>query len=132
MLIAKMSEWKNDKGEIIIKQDSQIGGTMRLGSYPCKIDKNSLAYNIYKTNKISERHRHRYEVNIYYKKILEQNGLKFSGMSPDNKLTEIVEFSDHPFFIATQFHPELKSRPFSAHPIFIELINAAKKYKNNI
>lgn len=131
MLIAKMSEWKNDKGEIIIKQDSQIGGTMRLGSYPCKIDKNSLAYNIYKTSKISERHRHRYEVNIYYKKILEQNGLKFSGMSPDNKLTEIVEYSDHPFFIATQFHPELKSRPFSAHPIFIELINAAKKYKNN-
>ncbi len=102
---------------------------MRLGSYPCKIQKNSLAYDIYKNEDIKERHRHRYEVNINFKDKLEAAGLAFSGMSPDGSLTEIVEIKDHPFFIGVQFHPELKSRPFCPHPIFINFIKAAIKNK---
>jgi CTP synthase len=130
-LIAKISEWQVNNDIKFIKEDSDIGGTMRLGSYPCNILKNSLAYEIYKSTKVNERHRHRYEVNIKYKKQLEDGGLIFSGMSSNNNLTEIVEIDKHPFFLATQFHPELKSRPFCAHPIFINLLNAAKKYKKN-
>jgi CTP synthase len=125
-LISMMHEWEKQGGEKQ-KQGKDLGGTMRLGSYPCHISKNSLAYEIYGEEKISERHRHRYEVNINYKKNLEDAGLIFSGMSPDGNLTEIIELKDHPFFIGVQFHPELKSKPFSPHPIFLKFIEAAKK-----
>ncbi len=103
---------------------------MRLGAYPCAIKKGSVAEKIYNATKISERHRHRYEVNINYKDKLEKAGLTFSGMSPDNKLPEIVEIKDHPFFVGVQFHPELKSKPFAAHPLFVSFVESAIKNKN--
>jgi CTP synthase len=100
---------------------------MRLGAYPCKISKKTLAEKIYKDLTISERHRHRYEVNVSFKEELENAGLIFSGMSPDGKLPEIIEIKDHPFFIGVQFHPELKSKPFLPHPLFKSLIKSAIK-----
>ena len=121
-----MNEWiENYK---IHKQDKQnYGGSMRLGSYVSKLNKDSHIYSIYKTNKITERHRHRYEVNYNFKKIIESSGVFFSGMSPDGKLAEVMEIKDHPWFIAVQFHPELKSTPFKPHPIFNSFINILKK-----
>jgi CTP synthase len=107
--------------------DGDLGGTMRLGAYPAKLDGNSVVHSIYGTDLISERHRHRYEVNIHYKDALEGAGLIFSGMSPDDQLPEIVERPDHPWFIGVQFHPELKSRPFEPHPLFAGFIAAALK-----
>jgi len=104
-----------------------LGGTMRLGAYPAKLDGNSAVRSIYGTDTISERHRHRYEVNIHYRESLEKSGLIFSGMSPDDQLPEIVERPDHPWFIGVQFHPELKSRPFQPHPLFAGFIEAAVK-----
>lgn len=103
------------------------GGTMRLGSYPCEIKKGTLAQKLYKNLNINERHRHRFEVNNEYKKILEANGVIFSGLSPDGKLVEIIEMKNHPFFIASQFHPEYKSRPFRPHPLFDGFIASLKK-----
>ena len=105
------------------------GGTMRLGKYPCKIKKDSLAYQMYKKENISERHRHRYEYNNDYKERLEKAGLICSGTSPDGKLVEIVEIKDHPYFIAGQFHPEFKSRPDRPSPLFVGLIKSAKETK---
>src|SRR5690606_4989785 len=99
--------------------------TMRLGAYPAKLEKGSKIAAIYGTENISERHRHRYEVNTTYKKQLEDAGLCFSGMSPDGRLPEIVELKDHPWFIGVQFHPELKSKPFDPHPLFASFIGAA-------
>lgn len=128
-VIDNMNEWLGKKGEKIVKNSENLGGTMRLGSYPCIIKKDSLAYKIYNSDKIDERHRHRYEVNINYRQEFEKNGLIFSGVSPDNQLPEIVEVADHPFFIGVQFHPELKSKPFAAHPIFEEFLKAALKFK---
>lgn len=125
-----MNQWQDKLGKVKKINNDNIGGTMRLGAYPCLIKQNSLAEKIYKTNKISERHRHRYEVNINYKKQLEKEGLTFSGTSPDGTLTEIVEIKNHPFFIGVQFHPELKSKPFLAHPLFTSFIASAIKYKN--
>ena len=101
------------------------GGTLRLGSWPCHILKNTLAYKCYKTDKIDERHRHRYEFNNHFKKQLEGKGLIFSGISPDHELMEIVEIKKHPFMIGSQFHPEFKSRPNRPHPLFREFIKAA-------
>ena len=99
---------------------------MRLGAYPAVLSRGSRVAEIYGTTEISERHRHRYEVNIAYRKgLLEQHGLLFSGMSPDGVLPEIVEHDDHPWFIGVQFHPELKSRPFEPHPLFASFIGAA-------
>ncbi len=103
------------------------GGTMRLGAYPCHIKANSLASRVYKKEEISERHRHRYEYNNNYKEEMEKNGLICSGMSPDGKLVEIVELKDHPYFIASQFHPEFQSRPDRPGPLFVELVKSAKK-----
>ena len=108
------------------KDVSEKGGTMRLGAYPCKLLKDSLAYNIYGEENISERHRHRFEYNNSYKEILEKAGLKCSGTSPDGNLVEIVENVNHPFFIAAQFHPEFKSRPDRPAPLFRAFIEAAK------
>ena len=106
--------------------DGDKGGTMRLGAYPCKIKPGTLAEECYGTLMISERHRHRWEVNNRYRPTFEEHGLVFSGTSPDDRLVEIIELPDHPFFIAAQFHPELKSRPYRAHPLFKGLVRAAK------
>jgi CTP synthase len=127
MLIGMMNEWIAKDGEKISKK-ADLGGTMRLGAYPCNIKSKSLAHQIYGKTKVNERHRHRFEVNINYKDKLEKAGLNFSGMSPDGKLTEIVEIKDHPFFIGVQFHPELKSRPFAPHPIFVSFVGKAINY----
>ena len=105
------------------------GGTMRLGSYPCTIKKNTLAYQVYGEENINERHRHRFEYNNEYKERLEKAGLICSGTSPDGNLVEIVELKEHQYFIAAQFHPELKSRPNKPAPLFVGLIKAAKDTK---
>lgn len=102
-----------------------IGGTLRLGSYPCVLDKSSLAYKLYGEETIHERHRHRYEFNNDYRKVLTENGMMLSGISPDGRIVEMVELPDHPFFIGTQAHPELKSRPNRPHPLFRGFIEAA-------
>jgi len=106
-----------------------LGATMRLGSWPCKIEKGTLAYNIYNKELIHERHRHRYEMNLEYIEVLEKNGLKFSGKSPDSPIMEMLELPGHPFFLATQFHPEFKSRVEAPAPIFVHFIKACLKKK---
>lgn len=108
-----------------------IGGTLRLGAYPCVLAKNSLAHSLYGTDNISERHRHRYEVNNDFRAVLTEKGLLLSGTSPDNRIVEMCELPGHPFYIATQGHPELKSRPNRPHPLFRGLIEAALKHKDN-
>ena len=109
------------------KNITKKGGTMRLGAYPCVLKKSSLASKLYKTEEILERHRHRYEFNNEYRKEMEDNGMTISGTSPDGELVEIIEIKNHPYFIASQFHPELKSRPDKPHPLFVGLLKAAKK-----
>ena len=111
------------------KQIVNMGGTLRLGNYECKISKGTLAHKLYKQDKILERHRHRYEFNNQYKEELEKNGMVFSGINEPSNLVEIIELPEHPFFIAGQFHPEFKSRPTRPHPLFDGFIGAAKKYK---
>ena len=108
---------------------TNIGGTLRLGSYPCVLDKESKAYKLYGTELINERHRHRYEVNNDYRRNLTENGMKLSGISPDGRIIEMIEIPSHPFFIATQAHPELKSRPNRPHPLFVGFVDAAIKAK---
>ena len=127
-IIGLISEWNKD-GKLIKGTDKDLGGTMRLGLYEAKLKDNSLIRSIYKSKSIQERHRHRYEVNINYKEDFEKKGMIFSGLSPDNKLPEIIELKNHPWFIAVQFHPEFKSRPLEPHPLFSSFIKAAKKYK---
>ncbi|PIP20579.1 MAG: CTP synthetase [Candidatus Omnitrophica bacterium CG23_combo_of_CG06-09_8_20_14_all_40_11] len=107
------------------KKIKDLGGTMRLGAYPCKIKKNTLAFRVFGKTKILERHRHRYEFNNKYKKLLERKGMKFCGIYPKKNLVEIIELKNHPYFIAVQFHPEFKSKPDEAHPLFREFIKAA-------
>ena len=102
-----------------------IGGTLRLGSYPCVLKKDSLAYRLYGKEEIQERHRHRYEVNNDYREALEEHGMILSGLSPDGRIVEMLEIPDHPWFIATQAHPELKSRPNRPHPLFKGFVEAA-------
>ncbi|MFA5149419.1 MAG: CTP synthase [Candidatus Omnitrophota bacterium] len=106
-----------------------LGGTMRLGAYPCKIKKNTLAFKVFGQSLIWERHRHRYEFNNKYRKLLEKKGLSFSGIYPKKNLVEIVELKNHPYFIAVQFHPEFKSKPDKAHPLFKRFIKAAQEAK---
>jgi CTP synthase len=127
-IIGLITEWNRD-GKLIKGTDKDLGGTMRLGLYEAKLKENSLIKKIYKSNLIQERHRHRYEVNISYKDKFEKNGLIFSGLSPDNKLPEIIELKNHPWFVAVQFHPEFKSRPLASHPLFSSFIKAAKNHK---
>ncbi|UJW86194.1 CTP synthase [Devosia sp. SL43] len=124
-IVGMMTEWV--KGNDTEKRSSEgdLGGTMRLGAYPAQLTRGSRVADIYGSTRISERHRHRYEVNMDYRKLLEKNGLLFSGVSPDGKLPEIVERTDHPWFIGVQFHPELKSKPFEPHPLFASFIAAA-------
>ena len=107
-----------------------IGGTLRLGSYPCVLAKDSKAYELYGTETIHERHRHRYEVNNDYRAILTEHGMKLSGLSPDGRIIEMIEIPSHPWFVATQAHPELKSRPNRPHPLFKGFVEAAIEYKN--
>jgi len=108
----------------------EMGGTMRLGAYECVIEEGSLAHRVYGKTRISERHRHRYEFNQEYERVLSEHGLRFSGRTPDGKFVEIAEIPDHPWFLAVQFHPEFKSRPLSPHPLFREFIGAAFRQKN--
>ena len=124
-VVGLITEWMSEEGLQQRAAGGDLGGTMRLGAYPAKLDGNSLVRTIYGVDEISERHRHRYEVNVHYKDHLEKTGLVFSGMSPDDQLPEIVERPDHPWFIGVQFHPELKSRPFEPHPLFAGFIGAA-------
>jgi CTP synthase len=105
------------------------GGTMRLGAYACILREDSLAFRLYGKRKISERHRHRYEVNNAYRETLAKHGLVLSGLSPDESLVEMIELADHPFFLASQFHPEFKSRPLDCHPMFKGFIRAALQHK---
>jgi CTP synthase len=104
------------------------GATMRLGAYPCTLEKNSLAFKAYGEKEISERHRHRYEFNNDYRQVLNKKGLILSGVSPDNLLVEIIEIKNHPWFLGCQFHPEFQSSPMKAHPLFNEFIGAAYAY----
>jgi CTP synthase len=126
-VIGLITEWMSEEGLQQRAAGGDLGGTMRLGAYPAKLDGNSVVRSLYGTDLISERHRHRYEVNVNYRDALEKGGLVFSGMSPDGALPEIVERPDHPWFIGVQFHPELKSRPFEPHPLFAGFIAAAVK-----
>ena len=125
-----MTEWQKGNIKISRNKFSDKGGTMRLGAYDCNLKRNSLVNKIYKKNKISERHRHRYEVNNKYIKKFKKNNFIFSGMSPDNLLPEILESINLDWFIGVQFHPELKSRPQKPHPLFVSFIKAAIKNKN--
>jgi CTP synthase len=126
-VVGMITEWMSEEGLQQRAAGGDLGGTMRLGAYPAKLAGNSVVHSIYGQDLISERHRHRYEVNIHYRDALESSGLIFSGMSPDGELPEIVERPDHPWFIGVQFHPELKSRPFEPHPLFAGFIGAAVK-----
>ena len=124
-VVGLMTEWM--KGNELHKrgEGGDLGGTMRLGAYPALLQRGSRVAQIYGTNEISERHRHRYEVNTHYRGSLEQHGMRFCGMSPDGLLPEMIEHEDHPWFIGVQFHPELKSRPFAPHPLFASFVGAA-------
>jgi len=124
-VIGLMTEWMRGNELEMREANGDMGGTMRLGAYEAVLDPESRVAGIYGAERISERHRHRYEVNIAYKDTLETAGLHFSGMSPDGLLPEIVEISDHPWFIGVQFHPELKSKPFEPHPLFTSFVKAA-------
>jgi CTP synthase len=127
-VVGLITEWMSPEGLLQRRaRNGDMGGTMRLGAYEARLDGNSRVASFYGATEISERHRHRYEVNIHYKDALERGGLIFSGMSPDGALPEIVERPDHPWFVGVQFHPELKSKPFEPHPLFASFIEAAVK-----
>jgi CTP synthase len=135
---ANSSEFAKDcEHPVISLMESQrdvddYGGTMRLGAYPCELAKGSRSSAIYGFNQVSERHRHRYEVNNKYRDILQQNGMRLVGLSPDKSLVEMIELPDHPWFISCQFHPELKSRPMRPHPLFSSFIGAANEHKAKV
>ena len=124
-VVGLMTEWDKEGAKQVRTKDGDLGGTMRLGAYECKLEPNSLAYKVYGKEIISERHRHRYEVNMNYADALRRSGMNISGKSPDGKLPEIVEIKEHPWFLAVQFHPELKSKPFDPSPIFVSFVRAA-------
>ena len=106
------------------KDITDMGGTMRLGLYPCKLQEGSIAAQAYQVPLVQERHRHRFELNNAYRPLLEKNGMRLSGVSPDNRLVEIAELNDHPFMLGTQFHPEFLSRPNNPHPLFVAFLKA--------
>jgi CTP synthase len=126
-VVGLITEWMSREGLQKREAGGDLGGTMRLGAFPAVLGANSVVGSVYGKSEISERHRHRYEVNVHYKEALEKGGLIFSGMSPDGELPEIVERPDHPWFIGVQFHPELKSKPFDPHPLFKGFVEAAVK-----
>jgi CTP synthase len=121
-----MTEWMRGNELEQRRAEGDLGGTMRLGAYRARLAAGSKIAEIYGSTEISERHRHRYEVNTIYRERLEARGLRFAGMSPDGLLPETIELADHPWFIGVQYHPELKSRPFEPHPLFSSFIAAAK------
>ncbi len=131
-VIYLMKEWFDYQSQTVQQRNvtSDKGGTMRLGAYPCRLEDDSLAFKAYHKSEISERHRHRYEFNNEMKARLAEAGLIMSGTSPDEQLVEIVEISDHPWFLGCQFHPEFKSRPMDPHPLFVSFIRAALDYKH--
>jgi CTP synthase len=125
-VVGLLTEWMREGARETRGEGDNLGGTMRLGAYPCILETGSKIADIYNGEReIHERHRHRFEVNINYREQLEAAGMRFSGMSPDGRLPEIVELRDHPWFLGVQFHPELRSRPFEPHPIFTSFIKAA-------
>ncbi|HSM51340.1 MAG TPA: gamma-glutamyl-gamma-aminobutyrate hydrolase family protein, partial [Thermoanaerobaculia bacterium] len=124
-VVGLLTEWEREGGIEMRREGGDLGGTMRLGAYPCDVAPGSLLESIYGRGRIVERHRHRYEVNIHYRERLEAAGLWFSGMSPDGRLPEMMELPGHPWFVGVQFHPELTSRPFAPHPLFAAFIRAA-------
>jgi len=126
-VIYLLKEWYDEKTDSLHQRDlhSDKGGTMRLGAYPCILEKGTLAHHAYKKEEVSERHRHRYEFNDAYRQTLKDSGLVFSGVSPYRNLVEIIELKDHPWFLGCQFHPEFKSRPMNPHPLFREFIRAS-------
>mgnify|MGYP002525814084 FL=1 len=126
-IVYHLKEWVEGNRTIQREAGDNKGGTMRLGAYDAILSEGSRVAEIYGSTTISERHRHRYEVDMTFRDAIEATGLKFSGISPDGKLPEIVEIPDHPWFIGVQFHPELKSRPFEPHPLFASFIEAAVK-----
>jgi CTP synthase len=125
-VVGLLTEWARGNERERREAGGDLGGTMRLGAYPATLAAGSLVRDMYAGHsEISERHRHRYEVNVHYREQLEAAGLRFSGMSPDGVLPEIVEYPDHPWFIGVQYHPELKSKPFAPHPLFAGFIAAS-------
>jgi CTP synthase len=124
-VVGLLTEWSRGNEREVRREGGDLGGTMRLGAFEAKLDAGSQIARIYGSTDISERHRHRYEVNIDYRERIEATGLKFAGMSPDGVLPETVERDDHPWFVGVQYHPELKSRPFAPHPLFADFIRAA-------
>lgn len=126
-LVGLMTEWARGNELLRRREGGELGGTMRLGAYPAKLAEGSRAAEVYGRTDIRERHRHRYEVNVHYREKLEQTGMRFSGMSPDDILPEVVEYPDHPWFIGVQYHPELLSKPFAPHPLFSGFVGAAVK-----
>jgi CTP synthase len=124
-VVGLLTEWEREGALETRSADGDLGGTMRLGAYPCVLAEGTLARQIYGEAEIDERHRHRYEVNINYMNSLSAAGLSFSGMSPDGRLPEIIELPGHPWFLGVQFHPELKSKPFQPHPLFASFVKAA-------
>jgi CTP synthase len=124
-VVGLMTEWHTDDGKEKRGEDGDLGGTMRLGAYPCAVRPGTRLHDVYGTEEIFERHRHRYEVNIAYQEKLEAAGMLFSGVSPDGNLPECVELKNHPWYIGVQFHPELKSKPFDPHPLFTSFVKAA-------
>ncbi|WP_421935572.1 CTP synthase [Phenylobacterium sp.] len=126
-IVGLMTEWERGNEKEVRSEGGELGGTMRCGAYEAVLTPGSRVAEIYGASSISERHRHRYEVNIGYREAIEKTGLKFTGLSPDGVLPELCERSDHPWFVGVQFHPELKSRPFDVHPLFQSFIGAAKE-----
>ena len=131
-VIGLITQWMDGEGQLEIRdEESDIGGTMRLGAQKCRLQPDSLAYSLYQKDVITERHRHRYEFNNNYLEQLAQHGLKFSGKSIDGRLVEVIEIPDHPWFLACQFHPEFTSTPRQGHPLFSGFVAAASKNRQN-
>ena len=131
-VVGLMTQWDKEGQKIERTCDEDLGGTMRLGAYPCVLTEGSLAHKVYGAKEIIERHRHRYEVNSAYREQFEAAGLRVTGLSPDGTLPEIVEIEGHPWFLAMQFHPEFKSKPMAPHPVFTAFIAAANNHKDNV
>jgi len=131
-VIALITEWMSESGQTEVRdENSDLGGTMRLGAQPCNLADGSKVRRIYGSDSISERHRHRYEFNNTYLQALEDKGLAFSGRSVDGNLVEVVEIPDHPWFVACQFHPEFTSTPRKGHPLFTDFIKAACTHRDS-
>ena len=131
-VIGLITEWTNDNGDVEVRdEDSDLGGTMRMGEQECRLSCDSITYKVYGQSSIKERHRHRYEVNPNYIADLEARGLRIAGRSMDKSLVEVIELKDHPWFVASQFHPEFTSTPREGHPLFKSFIEAALAYKGD-